>query len=423
MNSHKDRLGVIQINKPTYETFAVAYISIGYFLHVVCFTLRHLVGDTHKLDTFFVYALVLLLLAIALNDVIKRLQVWQIAGIIVEITVLTFFMLSSSNRETHEIVLNKVITQCIPMFLCGACIVDYADAYKKLIRVMDIIPYFYLLMMLMFGLNKLSADATYSQSDGYTMLLIAVVLTSATVEHFSIKHLIPLGISMFFMLSYGARGPFVCWIMFLVIKIAIQMNQVTAKKKIGVIIGLSTIGGLLFFNYYKILMGLRVFFSQSGFSVRIIDRMLDSSLLTDKGRGSIAEMCLDRIQSNPLSGTGPVNDRIYLASRFGIKGNGLGSYPHNIFLEFLMQYGVIIGGILVILVIMVLIKAYRSQFGQLSKAFILVLIASYFFPLLFSRSYLDNDGFYFLIGVCLSAVINQRKKSLFIQGEQYCENS
>lgn len=413
----------LRLKRPGFEVFAIAYLSVGYITHIFNLTVRHFVGNTHKLDTLFIYAVLMLLLVMAIRETINRVKAWQILGLLVEIVVLVLFMLTSSDSETHSIVLNEVLTGCVPMFLCGACIYDYSKMRYGLIRVMTVVPYCYLLMMIFLGLNMLDVTEAYSQTDSYAMLLASVVLTSALLEHFSIKYMIPLGISMFFMVAYGARGPLVCWILFFALQMMTRLSRENLLKKISVITAFSIVGIIVYHSYNNILLRLRTIFSQLHFSVRVIDMMLNYSFLTDRSRNSIASLCLERIWKNPLIGTGPVNDRIYIASQLGRGESAVGNYPHNIFLEFLLQYGVIIGGVFLLLIVWVLIKSYRVAPDAASKDFILILIGTYLFPLFFSRSYLDSSGFYFLIAVCITAVIHQQKARSTIQGAHSCENS
>ncbi len=398
----------IKAKKLDLDTFVVFFLTLRYIISIVNQTVRHFIGNTNKLDTIVIYGALFFVFVMVLPQVWDKLRVWQLLGILIVFLYLGVGTQISSDGETYSLVLEGFLTECVPFFFCGVFICDYGNVRDKLIRVMTIIPYCYLFMLMLLGLNMLDPDATYSQPDSYKMLFLAVVLTSALFEKFSIKYLIPLCISMFFMIAYGARGPLVCWGLFVILQLMIQLKRLTVIKRffIAVCIGIAVI--VLYNNYYSFLLMLQTQFERMGFSVRVVNRLLDNNFLIDVGRNNITSICLERIKYNPVLGTGPVNDRIYIAEHLGGGADAYGNYPHNIFTEIIMQYGIFIGGAILIAIIWMIVKAYRTVQDIQSKNFIIILIGTYLFPLLFSGSYVDSRGFYLLVAVCVTIIINKK---------------
>lgn len=398
---------VLRIKRPAFEDFAVVYFSLTYIITIVNNTIRLFVGNTYKLDTALIYTLFIVLLMTVLEEALRRIRVWQIIGLIAVICSTLLSMLFSSEPAVNWQVLQDILLECVPMFICGACIYDFGKVRHGLIRMMTVVPYCYFLMRV-FEFSMFNMERSYSQYGSYSMLLISVVLTSALFENFSVKYLIPLVISMFFMIAYGARGPLVCWLLFILLLIIVRLvHEDNNIKKIYIIAVISALIGIVYKSFYSILSQLLIWFSELGFSVRIVNRLLDENFMEDAGRNSISEICLERIGDNPFIGTGIVNDRIYIASRLGVT-DAIGEYPHNVFLEFLMQYGMLVGIVLIVLMVWVLFKSYRVASDKQTKDFIGILVGTYMFPLMFSESYINAPGFYLLVGVCIATIVKKK---------------
>lgn len=130
-----------------------------------------------------------------------------------------------------------------------------------------------------------------------------------------------------------------------------------------------------------------------GFNVRIIDMFGASGNLTgDNGRLPLYENARYFIASSPLGGYGLYSDRVLL-----------GDYVHNVFLEFLLDFGPIIGIILsVCLIILIVIGIKNHVKDKDSLGFLIILIASEMIMLMVSGSYLQEGFFFMFIGMCFS---------------------
>ena len=82
----------------------------------------------------------------------------------------------------------------------------------------------------------------------------------------------------------------------------------------------------------------------------------------------------------------------------------LGTYPHNLFLELLLQYGWVIGLFLCVLLLVLLVKALLKK-NRPEFVFIVLLLPCGFFKLMVTGSYLNQEpAFYALLGFCLNAI-------------------
>lgn len=414
----------IRLKRPEYETFFVFYLTMSYFIHIFNLTIRHFVGNTHKLDTLTLYLLLAFMFVLVIRTAIDRIRPWQIFGIFAEGLILTVFLLASPDMETHLTVLESVLTECFPLFLLSGCVRDCKKVQEDLLSVMTFVPYGYAFLAVAFGLGTLTEGTGYSQSDSYQMLLPAIVLASSLQNELSLKRLIPFGISLFFMFAYGARGPVACLALFIIVNILLHFEKRSRGRAVGFVAVLGVIAAAVYQYFYELLRWFQTLFAQLGFSIRTVDRLMNQSFFEDRGRNRIAEICIDRILEHPFIGIGPVNDRIYLANQFGNGEGAVGSYPHNFFLEILMQYGVILGGMMLLLFAFLILKALRTAPNANTKDLIVILIGSYFFPLLFSGSYLDSRGFYMLVAICAVICKNSGNEvSMQYQGVSRCEQN
>ena len=125
---------------------------------------------------------------------------------------------------------------------------------------------------------------------------------------------------------------------------------------------------------------------------------------------SLITHSVDLLKQHPLLGVGVGYDRILLAERMGAVdalSEAAGWYPHNIFLEMLLHYGLFIGGLLILLLLRIVYVTAIKGSGDASDL-ICVFAAIGFFPLLFSGSYLTSPEFFGFLGLCLYRYRNMR---------------
>lgn len=135
---------------------------------------------------------------------------------------------------------------------------------------------------------------------------------------------------------------------------------------------------------------------QLGLSVRIFDKLLSGSASQSSGRDVIREKLFAAIRENPFFGHGLCSDRIIA-----------NSYAHNVAIELWVEFGVVIGSILLLACIVILFKGYLGADSDEMKGLVLALIFSCFLKLFLSGSYLDERLLFFLLGLC---VANMRRK-------------
>lgn len=379
------------------EFLLSVFIFLPYISDIFNNIVRHIITNTYKLDTLLVYGLFGLLCLLSLKNIAKRIKSWQILIMLSVVLVMLISMLTSADQSIHIEVLKNILFFCFPIFLVAGTVIDFSKLKIYINKFALVIPYFIAFNIYVLGTGILE-NGVYSQSLTYYLLLPTIVLLSAMIERFSIKTLIPLLLSLFIMFSFGARGPLVCVALFAVLKFVFELR---AKRNRWIFIVLICILGVLVYTYYfAILQWFINLFEKLGFSSRSVSLILDNSFFEDKSRIKIYQCCLSYIANHPLWGTGLINDRIYLVNALYSGENAIGTYPHNIFIEILMQFGIIFGLILLGILITLLSKCLLQKSNKASRDMILIYLAVGVFPLLFSESYIDSSNFYLLLGLC-----------------------
>jgi len=399
---------LINIKKNDCELLFTVYVFFSYIITIFNSLVRSIISKTYKIDTLLLYVFFVLLFFFMLREFIRRITLWHIVSIFMIIFVLTISLLFSIDPSTNAKVIIEILIKCIPSFLLAGTVRDFQKLKKYFSKVSHLVPWGYIFMIFVLKKSLLLDSNTYEQSISYLLLLPTIVLMGEIIEHFSFKTLIPLSLGTLIMLSYGARGPFICLLLYMFVKIFFMSNKNNRSNITSISIVAICIYTYMFF--FNILATILEFFETLGFSTRVINGLINASFFEDVSRQNIYKLCLERILSNPIVGTGIINDRIYISRVLFSGANPVGYYPHNIILEILMQFGIFIGiGILVSLILFISRLLLSKNVSNDSKNIVLIYIGIGFFPLLFSGSYISEEQFYILLAICLTINLKNKK--------------
>lgn len=252
------------------------------------------------------------------------------------------------------------------------------------------------------------SELSYSQYYGYLSLVSFVVSAACFFQIGESRRKILYCVSMFtgliLLFASGARGPFVVALVYLAIKMLSSGERVSLKRAVVTAI-VAVFGIFILVNGNFILYALSDLLGQFGGSGRFLAKISQTgSLFTSVGRDSLYPTVVGLISESPIFGYGIGNDRVEIASSLG-STNIFGYYPHNIFLEIILQFGIPLGTILLVALVILLIRAFRLVQG-FEREWLLIFVTLGFMPLLFSSSYLDSPLFFAL----LAAAVNVFRK-------------
>lgn len=200
-----------------------------------------------------------------------------------------------------------------------------------------------------------------------------------------------LGIFMIFI--GGARGPIVIVLTVFIIYYIFRKERLI--KKIFSLSTMSIVILLIYYNFNKILIYISNFTIDMGINSRTIKLIINNQFLNSSGRDIISQQQLDSF--TPL-GLGLYGDRVISDV-----------YAHNLFVEILVQFGLIFGCTILGLIIYVIARGLLSK-NIYIRDLMIVFITSGFLKLFLSGSYLNQEPcFYVLLGFGINAICEGAK--------------
>ena len=192
---------------------------------------------------------------------------------------------------------------------------------------------------------------------------------------------------------WGTRGP----ILFCLIFILICLIWNWKKKLFAIaLVGIAFVGVLLFDNYFALLQWLNNLFLRHGIQNGGVIKLLAQDDLLD-GRGDLFGQLVPYINEHWLIGGGIYSDRKLL-----------GTYTHMLPFELVCDFGIPIGMILFIILIILIVRkcSQNKDYNSFGWAIIWVVMIVGFGQLFISGSYLEEPFFYFFLGLLTNTQMN-----------------
>ena len=202
-------------------------------------------------------------------------------------------------------------------------------------------------------------------------------------------------LALFVIIAAGSRGAFVCTAMFVALymwKYVLSQKGNTIAKILFAAVALMVVGS--FFTSMEVIGS---FMEKLGISSRTVNTIASNDFLYADDRNAIRDAIFKGVSDNPF-GYSLFGDR-YIASKYYIEG---AEYSHNIIVEFIADFGVILGPALLLYLLVNLYKTVRNVADDSTTMIFLVFIPSGLFKLFFSDSYLTEVFFWLIIGLIIS---------------------
>ena len=205
----------------------------------------------------------------------------------------------------------------------------------------------------------------------------------------------------------GTRGPILCAVIYILMSLFIgDNNNKATRKKWLIFLSLITLSIILYINAVRIAKTLYPLFVKYHLSTRILQYFISSnSNVSDlSGRKNLYSAIINNINEHPLFGTGIASDREII-----------GSYSHNIVLEIINSYGILIGFLFVIILVVVLLMGVIYAKSSDDRQVWAILFTSSIIRLIFSFSYLEDINLFILLGFCLRIIRVRQFRNSFAQ--------
>lgn len=182
------------------------------------------------------------------------------------------------------------------------------------------------------------------------------------------------------------------------------MNKDKKQKRLLVMIILAFIILIIILGSNMFLSVLSHFLDAFNIDSRTLEMVLNGELVDTSSRETIYESSLEAIR-NSQGFSGVFADR-YLLRAYG----SWMAYPHNIFFEFILDFGKICGGVISILMVVLVIANLTSGIKE-RKTFVALLVSLVFIRLLVSSSFVIEGLFYTMLGLLFQLLAIKLKKA------------
>jgi hypothetical protein len=356
-----------------------------------------------KLDTIFIYGVFFLLIMFSIKTILVRSSPFTF-GIIAFLLInyLTAFMVNVNYDDYYYIRFGiDFLIESAPWLFVAYAVRDY-KLFKKYLFYSAIIIMISAIMNVYVFKTDIYGDKSYSQSYTYVMLPTAIIICSSFFERVRWFNIIFFATSIIFMLSMGSRGPLLCVVLYVLLKLTLIYKLKAKKAMLISVIFVSVIVPLYVF-FYDILNYFLTIFQNLNLSTRTIMGLIEGSFFEDNARNLLSEYSINLISEHALLGLGIGTDRIVLANKMQISvvAETIGWYPHNIFLELLLHFGIFIGGAIIVYMFMIIYTTIFRNFDKDAADVICIFIGIGLVPLFASGSYITKPLFFALCGFCL----------------------
>lgn len=289
----------------------------------------------------------------------------------------------------------RLFLATFPAFLISAHVTDT----KQLAQCFEKFSYAVIVLALaQFVTAKLHGTAPEYMTFSYNILFHVAFLCNLTIQQPSWRKGCFAVVGAFLVTFAGCRGALLGLI------VAVGIYYLFGTEKAARIIfyrafGLAALCGTVMFFWEKLLSMAAAFLQQLGINSRTMQMMLLENFWDSSGRAYYYQKTVDSLN---LLGHGLYGDRVLLR----------GHYVHSIALEILLDYGLVLGTVLLCAWIVV-ICAGIGYANQKERACLCALFSIGCVKLFLSGSFLNQEpGFFLMIGLCLNSIQAHRRKQL-----------
>ncbi len=282
----------------------------------------------------------------------------------------------------------------LPSFIYALSIYDFS-IFKSIMKKSGYIIFIAGLTISILVFLGNATIGAYSMSLSCYMLLPTILYIDELLNEFSLKYLILTSLSLLIIIALGSRGAVLCIIVYAILKY-IRPNSMRTEKRvlrdyiflfIGVVALLFLKQIITFINNILLKVDIR--------SRTLLLFLQDGIYLS--GRETLYENVMAKITDNPLLGIGIAGDRAILG----------GSYVHNFLIEIIGNFGVILGILIIVGLIILIIKTLIiKDVGKYSLAIMWMCLG--FVHLMLSSSYLTDIKFWVFMGLMISFIKSRK---------------
>ena len=364
---------------------------------------RFLLGESTKISTYVIYMVYLLVMIYVLCRNIRRMSASTV-GVTVFVALSFGVSIAVNPIETYMWTSIRDLT-ANPMYLfllfgfLGLILAQYIKDMELLCFWLDRFSLATVTLALVQYIIALSSNTSPQYMVfSYNLLFPAAYLSLRCMTKYRLTKLIGMVVGGGLILIAGCRGALVCYLcailMFVMFSSSISRNY---KAILYVVMFVAILFVSLYWN--EMITELIKILNTMGIDSRTLTQLLNETFFDDSGRSDIQGTVIANMGLFPK---GLYYDRIVAN----------GSYAHNLMLELLLEYGYLLGGLIIAWLFLHIVKSmFAVRRNPAASVVLYSLIASGFLRLMFSGSYLLNEpGFWLLIGMMQNPYVIGEKK-------------
>lgn len=264
------------------------------------------------------------------------------------------------------------------------------------LRMLILSGYYQLFLGLTIFISMIVSTPTYDMTFSYLVLVPMIILTYKLVFiKFRMIDTILVIASFISVLTVGSRGPLLAYFIYLILLFVNYLNNNRFNGKTYVLgLFLTILTSFFIMNFDLILSRIDKFLFQYGIQSRTIYLLSSDNVDFSTGRSEIFSKTISNITLNPVFGNGIAGDRVFLN----------GSYPHNIFLEIIAQFGIFLGGVFSLILLFYWFHAVFVNNSRTNQHLTIIFAGLGLISLFYSGSYLTSSNFWLFMAICISSV-------------------
>lgn len=366
--SHKRELWIL--------CFVLFFEQINYCAHVLMMTL----GLSNAFTTEILLLVeVFFLLQIIFKYKNRFLTAMFFPALIIILYILSWISLGENFYYVSENISERLFLYCLPAYLCIYMLRDFADLEK-------ILNYFCTFILISNTVAIVAQRMTGGiiegadyQSISYGLLIPFIFFVwKSNVKAIDIGKAI---LCLFILVFFGGRSGILCAMCCVGVKFLQK-----AKKNRAWMVAIFVMASCALILYKPIIEIVVKIISEMGYGGSLAKYSQLGGVFSDSGRSMIYKTAIEVIKDAPLVGHGLGADR-FLLGEYGFRYR---NYPHNLILELMIHFGVVLGLAIVVSLFVLFYRFYkrRKENPELCVLFVICFFSTGFLILLFSSSYL-----------------------------------
>lgn len=337
--------------------------------------------------------------AIAILVALPFFKVYTSDMVFVSIVWMVYIVSPAVHPETSSVWMTQAwnfLFAVVPFYFLGNMVISHIKMekllkYLTILSVATIVAKMAYFAVFEYGRTNTWTDAG-EMDQAYKLLPHICLICYDAIKKPTAINLSVLTISSAYLLFLGNRGS-----VLVLVLCATMLYFLTSPSKHRIWLAsaiILAVGIVVYSPWFEVMMdALEDVASQLGMSVRIFEKIKEGGLMDSSGRDVQAQSIYAALANQPVMGLGLYGDRVLN-----------GTYAHSILRELWVDFGYLFGSLVFAFIIWVVFRGLQVVKSKEMKAFLIILMGNGFFKLFFSGSYLTEDTFFYVMGMCVAVI-------------------